>query len=92
VPIPVISSRRVSLITASWRHGSRVAESEGRSWTTVIVASGQRKIVELWSDVSLTAELFFAKRGFVVEARKTVQVRGIAMANARMRKHLRRPL
>jgi putative acetyltransferase len=52
----------------------------------------ERKIVELWSDVSLTAEPFFAKRGFVVEARKTVQIRGVAMTNARMRKHLRGPV
>ena len=48
----------------------------------------RRQIAELWADVSLTAESFFAKRGFAVEGRNTVWVRGVALSNARMRKRL----
>jgi putative acetyltransferase len=46
------------------------------------------EIVRLWSHVSRTAEPFFARRGFVVEARQVVTVRGVELANARMSKVL----
>lgn len=49
----------------------------------------QRGLLELYSDVSLTAEPFFAKHGFVVEARKSVVVRGVTLSNARMRKRVK---
>lgn len=45
-------------------------------------------IPELRADVSLTAEPFFSKSGFVVEVRQQVTVRGVVLANARMRKQL----
>ena len=43
---------------------------------------------QLFSDVSLAAELFFRKSGFAVQARQQVDVRGVVLANARMRKAL----
>lgn len=43
---------------------------------------------QLFADVSLTAEPFFRKSGFVVEARQQVEVRGVVLANARMCKEL----
>ena len=42
----------------------------------------------LFADVSLTAEGFFAKHGFLIETHQTVMTRGVALANARMRKRL----
>lgn len=42
----------------------------------------------LWADVSLTAEPFFAKHGFVVEARQQVERHCVVLANARMAKLL----
>jgi len=42
----------------------------------------------LWADVSLTAEPFFAKCGFAVEARQQVERHGVVLANARMAKLL----
>lgn len=46
----------------------------------------ERGLAELFADVSLTAEGFFARHGFVVEARQTVVSRGVELANARMRR------
>ena len=48
----------------------------------------ERNIAELWADVSLTAESFFARHGFLVEARQSVSLRGVTMSNSRMRKKL----
>jgi len=42
----------------------------------------------LFADVSLTAEPFFAKWGFGVEARQQVERSGVVLANARMGKVL----
>jgi putative acetyltransferase len=50
--------------------------------------AARRGITELFANVSLTAESFFAKNGFAVEARQRVEVRGVVLANARMRKKL----
>ena len=47
-------------------------------------AAADRGITQLFADVSLTAEPFFRKSGFVVEARQLVGVRGVVLANARM--------
>lgn len=47
-----------------------------------------RGIERLWADVSLTAEPFFAKCGFGVEARQQVERHGVVLANARMAKLL----
>ena len=46
----------------------------------------QRGIAGLFADVSLSAEAFFTRHGFAVEARKTVVVRGVALRHARMRR------
>lgn len=43
----------------------------------------------LYSHVSLTAEPFFASRGFYVEERRRPVLRGVTFANALMRKPLR---
>lgn len=48
----------------------------------------ERGIPELFAQVSLTAERFFARHGFVVEARQVVVSRGVELANARMRRRL----
>ena len=42
----------------------------------------------LFADVSLTAEPFFVRWGFVVEARQPVERSGVVLANARMGKVL----
>ena len=47
-----------------------------------------RGIPRLWADVSLTAEPFFAKSGFTVEARQQVERHGVVLSNARMAKRL----
>ncbi len=46
-------------------------------------------IAQLTSDVSLTAEPFYAHHGFEVVQRQQPVRRGVALANARMRKSLR---
>jgi putative acetyltransferase len=51
-------------------------------------AAAHRGIAQLFANVSLTAEPFFAKHGFIVEARQRVEVRGVVLANARMCKAL----
>ena len=52
-------------------------------------AAVQRGIGRLFADVSLAAEPFFAKSGFVVEQRQQVERQGVVLANARMGKALR---
>lgn len=47
-----------------------------------------RGITQLHADVSLTAEPFFASKGFVVEARQEVVRAGVVLRNARMAKAL----
>lgn len=48
----------------------------------------QAGVPRLWADVSLSAEPFFSRSGFVVEVRQQVEVRGVVLANARMGKQL----
>lgn len=50
--------------------------------------AGARAIGILRSDVSLTAEPFFARHGFLVETRNRVPVRGVTLDNATMSKML----
>jgi putative acetyltransferase len=52
----------------------------------LLAEAARRRIGALFADVSLTAEPFFARHGFVVEARRQVMVRGVTLANARMRR------
>jgi putative acetyltransferase len=54
----------------------------------VIGIAAERAIAELRSDVSLTAEPFFARHGFQVESRNQVALRGAVLDNATMRKPL----
>ena len=51
-------------------------------------AAAGRGVARLWADVSLSAEPFFIKSGFVLEARQQVTLRGVVLDNARMCKHL----
>ena len=48
----------------------------------------KRQIAELWANVSLTAEPFFANHGFIAEARNSIVIRGVTLSNTRMRKRL----
>lgn len=48
-------------------------------------------ISALIADVSLTAEPFFSRSGFAVEARQQVERQGVVLCNARMRKALAPP-
>lgn len=50
--------------------------------------AARRGLRKLSAHVSLSAEAFFAKHGFLVEERQTVVVAGIPMANSRMSKEL----
>jgi len=52
------------------------------------MAAARQGLAELRADVSLTAEPFFAHHGFEVVQRQQPVRRGVAMANARMRKVL----
>lgn len=51
-------------------------------------AAQQAGMPRLWADVSFSAEPFFRRSGFAVEARQQVEVRGVVLANARMGKAL----
>lgn len=55
----------------------------------VFSAAAARGIGELYSDVSLTAEPFFARHGFTVDSRNKVEVRGVLLDSAGMRKRLK---
>jgi putative acetyltransferase len=48
----------------------------------------QSKTAQLFSHVSLTAESFFLKHGFIAEANNSVVVNNVAMSNVRMYKNL----
>lgn len=54
----------------------------------VFDAAAERGIGELYADVSLTAEPFFARHGFTVDSRNQVDVRGVLLDNASMRRRL----
>lgn len=51
-------------------------------------AAREAALASIYSNVSLTAEPFFAKHGFRVEHRNEVVVRGAVLRNATMRKRL----
>lgn len=53
--------------------------------------AAQARMSRLWAQVSLSAEPFFRRSGFVLEARQQVTVRGVVLANARMGKPLHAP-
>jgi len=48
----------------------------------------QQGCPRLWANVSLAAEAFFSRHGFVVQERRLVQLQGLALAQARMEKQL----
>jgi putative acetyltransferase len=57
----------------------------------LLESAAKRGIASLFSDVSLTAEPFFARHGFEVETRRQVMVRGVTLTNARMRRSVEIP-
>lgn len=71
------------------------AEAAGRGVGTALMlrileqAAAQR-IPRLHSSVSLAAEGFFRRHGFLVEAVQRVTVRGVVMQNARMVREMRK--
>ncbi len=58
--------------------------------THLIDVARERGLAELVSDVSITAQPFFARFGFVLVERQTVVLRGVEFTNARMRLRLDR--
>lgn len=48
----------------------------------------QAGMANLWTDMSLSAELFFSRSGFAVQAQQQVQVQGVVVVNAHMGKAL----
>ena len=52
----------------------------------IAACAQQRGITALTADVSLCAQAFFAQHGFELIERRTVVLRGVALANARMRR------
>lgn len=72
--------------------GSYAGRGVGTALLQYIQSAAVSQGVEcLHADVSLSAEGFFSKNGFLVEARKTVVIRGVEIQNARMSKTLRAP-
>lgn len=66
--------------------GGHTGQGVGQALMKQLFAEARRRgIGSLFSDVSLTAEPFFARHGFTVETRRQVAVRGVTLANARMR-------
>ena len=55
----------------------------------IVARAGQLQLRELTSQVSITAQPFFAHFGFDVVEHRTFDVRGVQMRNAAMRKILR---
>lgn len=73
--------------------GAHARRGVGTALMETIHGEARRQnLSELFANVSLTAEAFFAKHGFAVEARQSVVTRGVEMRNARMRKLLRKLL
>jgi putative acetyltransferase len=69
--------------------GAFARHGVGRALMNHLLARARSlRIPELWSHVSLTAEPFFSKYGFQVEARNEFLLRGVTLVNATMRKSL----
>lgn len=69
------------------------AESSGRGIGSALMqhlhgVAADRGVTRLSAHVSLSAEAFFARHGFAVDQRRTVVVRGVRLANAKMSKAL----
>ena len=56
-----------------------------------LARADELRLCELHSDMSLTAQPFFAHFGFEVVEHRVVTVRGVEMQNASMRRRLREP-
>lgn len=58
---------------------------------TLLARADALGLSEAHAHVSLTAQPFFIRHGFVIEATQTVHLRGQSFSNARMRRGLRSP-
>jgi len=61
----------------------------GRLMHRILAQAAALGLAQLTSDVSLTAQPFFAHFGFEIVAHRGVDVRGVELRNAAMRKLLR---
>lgn len=59
--------------------------------THILQQAADRGMAELGSDVSRTAQPFFAKFGFVVTEQRLPELRGVVIPNARMRRRMGAP-
>jgi putative acetyltransferase len=71
----------------------RSPAGEGLGVATKLYAAAEgharaRRAARIFTEASLLAEPFFAKHGFVVDARIDIEVRGVRIAHARMAKPL----
>ena len=70
--------------------GPHVGRGVATSMMARLYATAQAlKLDALFANVSLTAESFFLKHGFAIEARQAVERAGVMLRNARMRKVIR---
>ncbi|MDB5847743.1 MAG: family N-acetyltransferase [Rhodoferax sp.] len=60
----------------------------GALMACLLQAALARSLEALWANVSLRAEPFFTRHGFVVEVRQVVERQGVPLRNARMRRRL----
>lgn len=73
---------------AAWAGGQGVGR---RLMRRILARAEELELAELTSHVSLTAQPFFAHFGFAVVEHRVVNVRGVEMRNASMRKVLVAP-
>lgn len=67
--------------------GGQNGKGVGRKLMEHIIAEAKvRQMKELTADVSLAAQDFFGRFGFVIEKRKMAEMRGMILENALMRK------
>ena len=55
---------------------------------TILARAGELRLPRLWSDVSLTARVFFEHFGFTLVQHRLVIIAGVELANVRMEKSL----
>jgi len=54
----------------------------------IVAEAGRTAMARLFAEVSITARLFFERHGFVVLTEQQVMIRGVALTNYRMERHL----
>jgi putative acetyltransferase len=70
-------------------HADHQRRGVGRAVLAALLSEARRRgLPRLTSDVSITARPFFEAQGFIVEAKQTVQVKGMAFVNFRMSRQM----